>query len=411
MNTTFEVNRVLDILENFDDQFQPEIGRQRSRWPGSVTQYNSAFQRMYTFADRRADYMRGFIRDKFGIDSDIDVTLRVSPPNSGLIKVNSKSIKTFPWHGYYFKNIPLELTAIPKPGYRFERWEFLSEPDAHVVFPSQGNLNTIAIFERVDTTFAELVINEINYNSGPDYPAKDWFELYNPSDVSLSLTGWKIRDGQADHLWELPAHAEIPARGHAVICTDTTFFHKIFSQASNVYGDMPFNLSNAGDSLYLYFENQLVDSVFFDDELPWPIEADGTGYTLELRDPTADNTTPESWRVSGTIGGTPGRSNSTKTKVDRMAEMPSEFSLKQNYPNPFNSTTTIEFSLAQPGHVKLKIYDVRGRQVESLLNGHFSAGVHKTTWHAKAPSGLYFYRLEVSADERSLDQKKLLLIK
>lgn len=411
MNTTFQADRVTAFLDDFDSLFGAEIHRQRQRWPGSVQQYNSALNRMYTFAERRQDYMQSFIQDMFDLKGIIKVQVDISPAGSGAVRINSKKLEMFPWHGEYFQDIPIDIAAIPASGYRFDHWDGSSEPDMNFKYDSHQNLNITAVFQQATDAAADLVINEINYNSGPDFPAKDWFELYNPGDVSLSLAGWKVRDGVAEHLWDLPSHAVIPARGYAVICTDTTFFKKVYSDASTVYGDMPFNLSNAGDSLYLYYGDQLVDSVFFDDQSDWPVEADGMGFTLELSDPESDNMNPEVWRASAFIGGTPIRSNSTKTHVEQAADVPLVYSMRQNYPNPFNNSTTIEFTLAQPGLVKLVIYDIRGRHVETLINKSYPAGVHNTTWHADAPSGVYFCRLEVTGEQSFTHQQKLLLIK
>ncbi|MGH7594780.1 MAG: T9SS type A sorting domain-containing protein [bacterium] len=74
------------------------------------------------------------------------------------------------------------------------------------------------------------------------------------------------------------------------------------------------------------------------------------------------------------------------------------FVLQQNYPNPFNPTTTIRFTLAQPGFVTLKIYNLQGQEVAALLNERKSAGEHNVSWAAGAwPSGLYFSHLQSGA--------------
>ena len=88
---------------------------------------------------------------------------------------------------------------------------------------------------------------------------------------------------------------------------------------------------------------------------------------------------------------------------------PLEFTLSQNYPNPFNPTTTIEFTLAQDGRVTLKIYDVSGREVATLLDDERNAGIYQhVVWDARGmPSGTYFARLEFSG--RVLVQKIALL--
>lgn len=89
--------------------------------------------------------------------------------------------------------------------------------------------------------------------------------------------------------------------------------------------------------------------------------------------------------------------------------LPTEFALVQNYPNPFNPTTTIEFALPRPGRVSLKIFDLPGREIATLVDGTLSVGIYKATWSPVGlSSGVYFYRL--SAGEFN-ETKKLLLLR
>jgi hypothetical protein len=83
--------------------------------------------------------------------------------------------------------------------------------------------------------------------------------------------------------------------------------------------------------------------------------------------------------------------------------------LNQNYPNPFNPTTTISYQLALQGHVSLKVYDVLGRQIVTLVDEVKSAGTYTVSWDAaKLSSGVYFYRLQVGDFN---DLKRLILVK
>lgn len=87
----------------------------------------------------------------------------------------------------------------------------------------------------------------------------------------------------------------------------------------------------------------------------------------------------------------------------------SGFSLTQNYPNPFNPTTAISYKLTASSHVTLKVYDILGRDVATLVNGHQTAGEHSVTFNAASlPSGVYFYRLQAGT---STVVRKMLLMK
>lgn len=74
---------------------------------------------------------------------------------------------------------------------------------------------------------------------------------------------------------------------------------------------------------------------------------------------------------------------------------PRKFDLSQNYPNPFNPSTTINFDLPADGFVILKIYNISGKEVATLLNETRSSGYHNISFNpANLSSGVYYYRLE-----------------
>jgi len=89
--------------------------------------------------------------------------------------------------------------------------------------------------------------------------------------------------------------------------------------------------------------------------------------------------------------------------------LPDKFYLEQNYPNPFNPVTNIEFSLPQKSFVKLKVFDLLGREIANLVNENLSAGSYKYDFNASAlTSGIYFYKLET---ENFSETKKMVVVK
>ena len=89
--------------------------------------------------------------------------------------------------------------------------------------------------------------------------------------------------------------------------------------------------------------------------------------------------------------------------------IPSLFELYQNYPNPFNPSTIISFSLPTRSFVSLKVFDLIGREVATIVNEELAAGAHKRQWDAtNISSGIYFYRLWAGT---STETKKLVLLR
>ena len=126
------------------------------------------------------------------------------------------------------------------------------------------------------------------------------------------------------------------------------------------------------------------------------------------------------WHVSASdVGGT--SSNSAVSSfttgvvlfVDEPNAVPAKFELSQNYPNPFNPSTVISYQLSVNSHVTLKVYDVLGKEVATLVNGRQEAGSYNVTFNAgngtrSLSSGVYFYRLDAGS---FVSTKKLILMK
>ncbi|MBK6764826.1 MAG: T9SS type A sorting domain-containing protein [bacterium] len=97
------------------------------------------------------------------------------------------------------------------------------------------------------------------------------------------------------------------------------------------------------------------------------------------------------------------------SEVEPSNAVVSKFALYQNYPNPFNPTTQITYDLAEAANVSLKVFNLLGREVASLVNGAQSAGHYTVDFDATGlPSGMYFYRLETP---QFTDMRKMMLLK
>ncbi|MBK7107340.1 MAG: T9SS type A sorting domain-containing protein [Ignavibacteriae bacterium] len=101
--------------------------------------------------------------------------------------------------------------------------------------------------------------------------------------------------------------------------------------------------------------------------------------------------------------------NTTDVKENEATQIPTEYTLMQNYPNPFNPTTNIQFSIPSSNFVKIKVYNLLGQEIATLVNQNLSAGNYTTNFSAEnLASGIYVYSLEVGSNVIS---KKMLVMK
>jgi hypothetical protein len=122
-------------------------------------------------------------------------------------------------------------------------------------------------------------------------------------------------------------------------------------------------------------------------------------------------TTGKFYIVAGTYGrGVYVREvNDAAVGVENDGNIPVEYSLTQNYPNPFNPATSISFSLPKRDNVELKVFDIQGKEVATLINEALNAGKHDIKFDAQnLATGVYIYRLKTSQFTQS---RKMTLIK
>ncbi len=164
-------------------------------------------------------------------------------------------------------------------------------------------------------------------------------------------------------------------------------------------GEITLNSNNNGSDSLISLRNSLLDSI--------AIGFPGSGDTVFCL-----------WRVSS-YNGTDSLLSQNQFVVYLIKHpigikvilslIPKEFNLFQNYPNPFNPVTKIRFSLPINSFAKLIVYDMLGRELETLINEQLKAGTYETSWNASNfSSGIYFYRL-ISADYSQT--KKMLIVK
>ena len=89
--------------------------------------------------------------------------------------------------------------------------------------------------------------------------------------------------------------------------------------------------------------------------------------------------------------------------------LPTGYQLEQNFPNPFNPTTVVSYQLPVVSDVRLGVYDLLGREVAVLVDGHRTAGTYSVRWDASGfASGVYFYRLNAG---QYVESRKMVLMK
>ena len=313
LNTAFIEDDMIELLEGIENSIAPDMPQHINRWGGSMFEWRSNVAKIKNFISDRINYLPEGLNSCYDLSGPYNITLEVEPINTGQIKFNSLTIESdnYPWSGMYHGGIDMLVEATGN--YAFDHWELDNHAISDPYLPSFSLMlsqsdNIRGVYSSYITP--GIVINEINYNSSDDFNPEDWIELYNSSESPINIGTWKLKDEANDHVFTIPENTILSAGDFIVLCKDTAAFENLFPEVDNFIGDLGFGLGGGGDMVRLFDSYEiLMDDVEYDDEDPWPVEADGTGATLELIHPSLDNSLPENWLASEGFG-TPGGVNS-----------------------------------------------------------------------------------------------------
>jgi parallel beta-helix repeat protein len=161
-----------------------------------------------------------------------------------------------------------------------------------------------------------VMISEINFNAHDTFDPGDWIELYNSSDQPVDLTGWTMKGENPEDEYAFPDNLFLQPGGFLVVAEHVDSVILLHGGGLNLAGNFNFGLNRGGEVIKLYNKDyQLVHSLWYNSEVPWPDGPDGKGATLELYTGETDNSDPGSWHASYSLGGTPGKRNSETTPV------------------------------------------------------------------------------------------------
>jgi hypothetical protein len=257
--------------------------------------------------------------------------------------------------------------------------------------------------------YKDIKVTEIHYHplnqEAVESREFEFIELKNTGSSTMDLGGLEFKEGI---YYTFSPETELSPHGFVVLAANKERFYDRYGFLPD--GEYSGNLNNNGEQLRL--ESPSGDTIFrllYDNEIPWPLLADGTGHSLVpvVFDPAGDQNNPQNWRNSYHIGGSPGRDDTESTHTEIQKPERSRFALGQNYPNPFGELTHINYVLPENAWVDLTVYNLMGQKVAVLVSGDQIAGSHVVSWNGTdetgnhVKEGIYIYRMIIRSENEN----------
>jgi hypothetical protein len=221
LNTVLSRDSVWAEYIRLKSQIEKDIPLEEQRWSPMEYTWQDGIAVIEDFIRSRTGIVRYHIGRYFGKTERSRITLQTDP-NQGFIKLNTISIRRFPWEGTYFDGLPITVEAIPHFGYEFVRWEGdLSSTRPKIQFTLQQNTTLTAVFRpRIRTgmlRISEFVPQNLSGLQDDSGQHHDWIELENLTGDSLNLSGCYLTDDPTSpKKWRFP-QVWIPPHGYLVI--------------------------------------------------------------------------------------------------------------------------------------------------------------------------------------------------
>lgn len=264
-----------------------------------------------------------------------------------------------------------------------------------------------------------IIFSEINYNSAVNMDPGEWVEMRNISSQTIDISNWIFRDKNDSDSFVIPPNTFMDAGNNLVLSGNLNKFNSMFPSVNNVLGSFDFGLKNTNDVIRVYDEQGILYlSVAYYNMTPWPIEANGEGYTLELADSSGKHNDGNNW-FKGCIGGSPGTYFSTPCTLNISIREEENISFKSSvYPNPFSNHAYIELdprNMVLKGEIHLSIYDAIGKAVSPSYIFDLdhaeqnSSGIRLPVKSEELPPGIYYYSINYNG--KTVNTGKIVLIK
>ncbi len=221
LNTYLAPPNVTTQIDEVAAELAPDIHYEAERW-ASIVPWENSVQELRDFAQVRPAILRQQYSRAFGLEGTVPLTFQPPASGEGRVAVNGSLLPFLPWQGHYFVGVPIELTAVPAPGYRFAGWEEAARSGKGLSFTHTVTLSETvtprfeptdpAALQPGDVTIAAVHIDETGEIEG------DWIELHVQRLGGIDLRRWRLTDNDTKTasdegsliLPDIPALARVP---------------------------------------------------------------------------------------------------------------------------------------------------------------------------------------------------------
>jgi len=307
ISTSFSYEHTRPLLDSMKGLYREDMEIHAEHWGRSMSNWESSLEIVDDYLKRRPDTVLNHIRDFFGLQDPVPVSIRTEPPGAGTISFSGLDILSEPFEGKFFPGMNYQLTNTSIPGFSFDLWEPFQSSEDSLDFQLTDAMDIVVFFRPSDHSFP-IQLCEVYANNHPVYDAGDWMEYYYYGSDSLILDGWYISGDNDQLLYTFSEGDTIYPGQRFVVCEDLDRFKEVFPEPVLCFGNLNQGFSTSSELTLRSADGEIKKSLSLMASAGWPTLPD-EGYSIELRNITDETDTGENWELSENSFGSPGLPN------------------------------------------------------------------------------------------------------
>ena len=279
-------------------------------WGRSMSDWENACSIVEDYLRRRPDTVFSHIRDFFGLQDPVPVSIRVEPPGAGTISFSGLKVSDRPMQGKFFPGMEYKLQFEILPGFKMDKFEPFNGNFDSLEFQLSDSMEIIAYCLPADHSFP-IQLSEVYSNNHVSYDAGDWIEFYYYGSGTVNLHNWYITGDDNQLLYTFGKDAIVNPGESFVVAEDLEQFREIYMDPLLIFGDMNHGFTNQTTLTLKTGEGETMIRVELMASPDWP-ELPEEGFSIELKSMADDAGIGANWELSENCFGSPGQPNYTR---------------------------------------------------------------------------------------------------
>ena len=307
LSTSFKYETTLPALDSMKSLYRNDMNFHAERWGRSMTNWENACTIVEDYLRRRPDTVLTHIRDFFGLQEPVQLSIRVEPPGAGKVSFSGLEISKDPVQGKFFPGMDYELISSPIPGFSLDQWKPFQSREDSLEFQLSDSMEIIAYFLASDLSFP-IQLCEVYSNNREAYDAGDWVEFYYYGADPVDLEGWYLMADDLELLYTFHEPTIIAPGQRFIIAEDPERFAGVFPRPIQCFGPMNQGFSNRATLSLKSGEGETRKRVALMASPDWPVLPE-QGFSIELKGIVYDSDLGSHWDLSENSFGSPGLAN------------------------------------------------------------------------------------------------------